>query len=592
MRLLNKSHFLFFPEGAENAVRDYLINTADIIIEAGVLSLLIFAPLAYGSVEVWSQTLLELALLFILFIWISKTFIDGRIVIYRSPVDMPLAVFFALVIVSRFISIYPHISQMAVYRVTAYTVLYWAVVNNFVSRRKLKRLSLYLIALATAISLIGILGYFYKTPLSSLWQYASFSTFTTTSHFCGYIGMVFPLGLALLLFTKGYKKVYFFFSCAVIIAAALLSQDRGGWVQFISAIIFLVVAAAYGGLLKRRGAVLLFIGILFAWAISIYGLPAIMRRLAPIFTLNFRASKEATIWERWLYWQDTLKMIKSHPVLGTGIGTFPIAFPQFRSPQVVNFINFAHQDFLQLAAEMGLAGLAVFAWLLFSFFKAGLNLLKGNIGSYRKALISGILAGACGLLVYSLYDFNLHIPSNAILFVVLIGLVGALSRLISIESGRENNFWLNRKLNIPLRLGVFLIAAYVISQLAVSIAKPYRAYLHYEKGRLFEEKFQWNKAINEYNKAKEADPRDALYYSALGNIYAARAPFDFLDKDYTELAVNNYNKAIRLNPYQGDYYISLANLYNILGNKELEAENKNKALSLDPNNMAYKELAR
>ena len=573
-------------------VKDYLINAADIIIEMGVLFLLIFTPLAYGSVEVWSQTLLELAALFILSVWILKISIDGRIIIYRSPVDLPLAAFFALVIVSWLISIYPHISRMAVYRVTAYTLLYWVVVNSFVSRRKLKRLSLYLITLATAISLIGILGYFYKTAFSSLWQYASFSTFTTTSHFCGYIGTIFPLSLVLLLVARGYKKVYFFFSCAVIISAALLSQDKGGWVQFVSAIVFLMAAAAYGGVLKRRGAVVLFLGVLFAWAISVYGFPAIMRRLAPIFTFNFRTSAEATIWERWVYWQDTLKMIKYRPVFGTGIGTFSIAYPQFRSPQAANFINFAHQDFLQLASEMGLTGLAVFAWLLFSFFKSGFNTVKENIGSYRKALISGSLAGAFGLLVYSLYDFNLHIPGNAVLFVILIALVCALFRLIRIESGRENNFWLNLKLNQPLRLGILIIAGYVIALLAVSLTRPCLAYLHYEKGQFFEENFQWNKAINEYNKAKELDPRDALYYYALGNIYAARVPFDFLDKEYTELALTNYNKAIRLNPHQGDYYISLANLYNILGHKELALENKNKALSLDPNNMAYKELVR
>jgi tetratricopeptide (TPR) repeat protein len=234
---------------------------------------------------------------------------------------------------------------------------------------------------------------------------------------------------------------------------------------------------------------------------------------------------------------------------------------------------------------MGLVGLAVFGWILLSFFKLGLQIIKNHITSCRKMQIAGSLAGVFGLLVYSFYDFNLHIPSNAVAFIILFATVPAF--LISHDPGIKNKFQINLKLNLFSRIVIFLIGIYFITFIASSIIKPHLAYLHYEKGQVFEEALDWDKAIEEYNKAKGLDPTDSSYYYALGKIYTARAQFEFLDQDYVELTINNYNKAIRLNPQQGEYYLALGIFYNILGNRELASDNLNKALSLDPTNQYY-----
>jgi O-antigen ligase len=571
-------------------IKDYIINIADIIIEIGLLALILFMPLAYGSVEIWSQAIFELFALFIFMIYILKVCIKGDLTLYKSILDLPIAIFFILVVISRFASVYPHMSQTALHRVMAYILVYYVISNNFASFSKLERLSLYIISCATIVSFLGLVGYFNKNILLSIWPYAIFSSFTTTGHFAGYIGTIFPLSLASLWDANISKKIYFVFSSIVITAAALLCQDRGGWFQFISAIMFLVVCAAYSGLLKRKWSILLFIGALFIWGVSFYGFQTIIQRLAPIFTLNFEKSPEATIWERWIYWKDTLKIIKNYPIFGTGIGTFSIIYPQFKGPEQNYFLNYAHQDFLQLTSEMGIMGLAIFSWILLSFFKLGLHIIRNKVASYTKAQVVGSLAGVFGLLVYSLYDFNLHIPSNALVFVILMAMVSASSYFTSSESGAKERSWVNLKLNLIARVFVFFIVACFISFMALSIIKPYLAYLNFEKGQVFEENLQWDKAIGEYNKAKELDPADSSYYYALGNIYTARSHFDFLDKECVGLAINNYNRAIRLNPFQGDYYLALGNLYNILGQKELALKNLNKAISSDPNNEFYKQV--
>lgn len=569
-------------------LKNYIINIADIAIEAGLITLIIFMPLAYGCVEVWSQTAFELLTLSIFIIWILKNCISGRLTIYRSPLDIPIIIFFILAIASRFYSIYPHISKMSISRLMAYLILYYVIINNFTSFSKLKRLSLYIVSSAIIISIIGIIGYFNKKTISSLWPYAMFSTFTSTSHFVGYVGTIFPITLILFLEVNIIKKIYFIFSAVIITTAVLFCQDKGGWIQFISAIIFLMLLAKYSGILKRKGVILLLIFTLFIWAVSFYGFQPIIQRLAPLFTLHFKTSPEVTIWERWVYWQDTLKIIKTYPIFGTGIGTFSVIYPQFRNPVQNYFLNYAHQDFLQLASEMGLLGLGVFTWLLFSIFRIGVRLIKNNIPRYYKSLIVGSLSGGFGLLIHSFYDFNLHIPANAAIFTIIVAVIPVSFLLINRESNKKTIFWCNLELSPVLRLFIFLIAAFFILCLAISIIKPYLAYLHYEQGKILEDNFEWDSAIEEYNKAKELDPRDSSYYYALGNIYTARASFDFLDKDYAQLAINNYNRAIRLNPYSGDYYLAAGNLYNILGYRELVLENLNKAISLDPKNESYR----
>ena len=57
------------------------------------------------------------------------------------------------------------------------------------------------------------------------------------------------------------------------------------------------------------------------------------------------------------------------PFLGWGLGTFPIVYPQFRSFYTTFFVNQAHNDYLQLLVETGLAGFAIAIWFLVLMFR-------------------------------------------------------------------------------------------------------------------------------------------------------------------------------------------------------------------------------
>jgi O-antigen ligase len=118
-------------------------------------------------------------------------------------------------------------------------------------------------------------------------------------------------------------------------------------------------------------------------------------------------------------------MFTKKPLLGWGLGTFPIVYPQFRSFYSMFFVNEAHNDYLQLLVEIGLAGFSIAVWFMIVVFRAAKGKLKNWTETARGAVTVASLVGILGILMHSFLDFNLQIPANAALFYVLCGIAAA-----------------------------------------------------------------------------------------------------------------------------------------------------------------------
>jgi hypothetical protein len=78
-----------------------------------------------------------------------------------------------------------------------------------------------------------------------------------------------------------------------------------------------------------------------------------------------------------------------------------------------------------MLADTGIVGGLCCAWFLGVLFFYSLNQLLVSDKSFAAALhLSGLVA-CCGFLVHSLVDFNLHMPGNALLFVLMAHLATA-----------------------------------------------------------------------------------------------------------------------------------------------------------------------
>ena len=136
-----------------------------------------------------------------------------------------------------------------------------------------------------------------------------------------------------------------------------------------------------------------------------------------IETITSAESGETSFDTRLAIWKGTIAMIKENPVIGTGIGTFIWAFNRYR-PEGLNVqANFAHNDYLNMASEMGVLAPIIMIWIFFIIIKTGIR----RSGPHPEIL--GCAIGILSLSLHGLVDFNFHIPANMLLFSIYAGII-------------------------------------------------------------------------------------------------------------------------------------------------------------------------
>lgn len=138
------------------------------------------------------------------------------------------------------------------------------------------------------------------------------------------------------------------------------------------------------------------------------------------------ASSEA---QRGDVYVDTLAMTADFRLSGIGAGNFFSAFPGYKQDGPTYYIDHVHNDYLELLLELGIIGFTPLILLVIYALISSLISLKQR----RSGLILGMsfasLMGIISILIHSSVDFNLHVPSNAALFTVLVALPFVCSRL-------------------------------------------------------------------------------------------------------------------------------------------------------------------
>ncbi|WP_081908900.1 O-antigen ligase family protein [Ferriphaselus sp. R-1] len=118
-----------------------------------------------------------------------------------------------------------------------------------------------------------------------------------------------------------------------------------------------------------------------------------------------------------------LDMVRDFPVLGTGGGTFHLAYFPYRPQDVNGYYDHAHDDFIEFAAEVGLLGVLVLVVLVgHSVYRSFRLLLDKSQEQFVQGMAFASLMGVVELLIHSSVDFNLQNLTNAALFLVVLSL--------------------------------------------------------------------------------------------------------------------------------------------------------------------------
>jgi hypothetical protein len=157
-----------------------------------------------------------------------------------------------------------------------------------------------------------------------------------------------------------------------------------------------------------------------AWKrILIYGLLALGIIGFTFKYVDSAAHGKRSMEARLIYWQAALRIVRQHPVLGTGPGTFGPAYVEIKPPNA-EFARLTHNDYLEQASDSGIIGFLTFSGLVLGSipYLYRCRLMKhGRSYTVRFAVWLGLL----GLCLHSGMEFNLYYPALAWPAFLLLG---------------------------------------------------------------------------------------------------------------------------------------------------------------------------
>ena len=411
------------------ALQPRLTNNALLM---GACAVLLLGPLAFGAVEPWSIFALEACAMLLLAGWACRQWINREINLSDNPLYRPMAAFFALVVVQWLagITAYRHVTYSHLLLYAAYGMLVFVVTQTLRRSSQFELLAILFTGYGAVVAAFAVLqGLAPNGKLYWIWAAEQggsiYGPYVNHNHYAGLMEMLtpFPLVLAATRFTDGNRKLAVAGIAALMAGSIFLSGSRGGMAAFVAQMVVLSVLLVrkHEGRWKQPlmlGAFLAVVIILLVWM----GGNELTQRL---ISIHSEAREEISGGVRLTIDRDSLHMLVKRPLLGWGLGAFPIVYPEFRSFYTTFFVNQAHNDYLQLLAETGLAGFSIAVWFLVLVFRHAAGKLENWAGTASGALTMAALLGCVGILVHSFLDFNLQIPANAALFYVLCAIAAA-----------------------------------------------------------------------------------------------------------------------------------------------------------------------
>jgi O-antigen ligase len=294
---------------------------------------------------------------------------------------------------------------------------------------KIRRFFLFLVWVGVFEALLGFVQHFIAPGWIFGYQngfYKTSGTLINQDHFAGLLEMLIPVAIGLAYTsvrrTGGIARGYLYLLTGAFMGLALLlSTSRMGIFSFFATAVFVVILLQLRKSHGRTALALGFglVGLVVAGALWI-GIDDIVQRYSQL------KGDDALLREgRFLVYRDTLRMIGAHPQ-GVGTGNYEDRFRQYQAFHLDWLFDHAHNDYLETAAEWGVPVAAAFWSFLIFVVIRGVRLFVSVDSPEQRGILLTCTGSIFSLLLHSLTDFNLQIPSNAMLFFTFVGILLAL----------------------------------------------------------------------------------------------------------------------------------------------------------------------
>jgi O-antigen ligase len=366
----------------------------------------------------------EISAYLLIFIFLLKLIIKKDINDLRSVIGILFLSLLAVIFVSALRSSYPDESWRGFSRVPKYAFLFFALAGLFKNNEKRMSRFFWIIIAAAAVTFVN--GIFQSISGFDFFKHNAINkleilkrimvTFADPNDFGAYIISVLPLTFLFLNREMSKtKRITLLIVCLLGLYCLFRTSSRGAWLGFLAGVF------VYFSIYNKKIAIVVPVAVVLLLTIT----PKGFDRVAGLFK-----QEKNTVWERKVLWGSALDMVKENPVLGKGVNTFSKYFPKYK-PADYPDLRYAHNSYLQMASEIGIAGLLLFlsipATILSGAFK---GIKQKALGSVNGQILLGLIAGYVGFLIHSLVDNNLFSLMLTTLFWVLGAYIFSLNRYI------------------------------------------------------------------------------------------------------------------------------------------------------------------
>jgi len=442
-----------------------------------LLALLVWAPIPLGSNRPWAWMVLEVCTFALLAAWLvlwAFRFVELPDAVKRAwPAWIALGLWLAHQVLhvvpmppewiamlspesarmqsmvgdlgikpeSMTLSIDPHASTVSLLKSIAYCSVFFLTLALVNRRSRIVMFARVLVFAAVVHAVYAVmlhLGEVKEEYFGTIINHGSSAsgTYANRNHFAGYLEMSLALGIGLLIADLSDRnadtwkrffrltiawilspKMVLRLSLCVLVIALTTTHSRMGNTAFFSS---LLAAGAIGIALSKhatRNTVFLLASLI---AIDLFivgswfGVEKLAQRIEQTTVEDVREREEAAAY--------TLPLIKDYVVFGSGPGSFYVAFPRYRPGTILNFYNHIHNDYAQFASESGLLGLLIIGSFVVLSLGAALVAQWKRRDPLMRGMSFACVMGVTSILIHSWVDFNLQIPANAVLFMVLLAL--------------------------------------------------------------------------------------------------------------------------------------------------------------------------
>lgn len=326
-----------------------------------------------------------------------------------------LLAFIVLSVISSFWSEFPKQSFRGILKVLRHFFLFWIVAETLTTPERHRTALKVLAASFLFLGLDGVWQYAFGKDLLRGIAYEPASSgprisasFKNYGLLAAYLISFLPLLTAYFERGGGRKRNL---AVAVVAFSALLllfwTRLRGAWVAFVGGVLF------YLWQVRKRFYVFLVMALI---AVGVFFLPRSM-----VIHLDSEG-KEQSLVERLYLWDRAFQVILAKPWTGTGINTYAVAHQKYdrrKSWRVQNY--YAHNGYLQIAAETGLPTLFCFLAFLFFYFRKVFQVLKKVPEGLERRTLAAILTGMVNFLILAMIDTIFHNPASVHAFWFLAG---------------------------------------------------------------------------------------------------------------------------------------------------------------------------